>query len=517
MRLMIVDDERFPLDCLANDIPWEEYGIQVVAVKSNGRDALSSILETEPDLIITDVCMPEMDGIELLKCVRAQYPDIDTIIISGYEEFDYVKDAINLGAKNYILKPIVPEELLEAVIRIRDEKLIKAKKALSESTYADYLKSRVFAWYTPQQNAEAEERFRKDGEYYYVALSVLFDDINELLNGSVESVYFMLNKLIGNYCSRNPQCFVIDRNPHTITLLFEGKNSEKLADNVREVCEHLKGRLFKRKYRLYAVGIGKTVASEDELCRTYLGSIMAANMRYIYGYGNVYYDGERVIIETEDEFIQQTAEELSSAVMNNDENKMGRVIKLLTDGVAEKKYDIVTIQNFARVTIAKLLERIGCYEIHLEEIYPMPRNIIAAICTCSDEQELLRHLMIFLRSMATHINRSDHVNSENHIMRIKQYIEANYTDNQLSTSVIAEKMHFNSAYMSTLFSSGMGITITNYINQVRISNAVRLLRSTDEKIGTIAKNVGFESRSYFCTVFKNMLGKSPSEYRGEGK
>ena len=516
MRLMIVDDEKFPLDCLANNIPWSEYGIQVVATKVNVRDALNSIPETMPDLIITDVCMPEMDGIELLKGVRARYPDIDTIIISGYEEFDYVKDAINLGAKNYILKPIVPGELLDAAIRIRDERLAKMKKAVSESTYADYLKSRIFSLYTPEQDAEAEERFRKAGRSCYIVLTALFENMSEMLDGNTESVYFLLNNFIRNYCIRNSGCFVVEQNPHNITLLFEGEDPEKLAREVREMCVLLESRLRKHSFQMYTIGIGETVTSEDELCRAYLSSVMAANLRYIYGYGNVYCDGEHIEIEAEDVFLNQTADALNHAVMRNDENAIARAIEAVSNGIIENKYDTKSIQSFARITITKLLEQLGCYEVHLEEIYPMPGNIITAICTCSNRQELLRHLMIFLRSVTTHINRNNHENGESHITQIKQYIEANYADSQLSSSVIAKKMHFNSAYISTLFSNSTGVTLTNYINQVRIQNAVRLLTGTDEKIGSIAKKTGFESRSYFCTVLKNITGKSPSEYRTEG-
>lgn len=510
---MIVDDERFPLDCMANDIQWAEYGIQVVATKSNGREALESIPETQPDIIITDVRMPEMDGIELLKRVREQYPSIDTVIISGFEEFSYVKDAINLGAKNYILKPIDPAELLAAVLRVRDEREALRKKSQAEETYTDYLRCQMFACYTPEQANAAAERFSDPRIRCFRVVSALFDNARELLEGATESAYYLLIHAVRSFCSQNEGCYLMELNPHGLTLLLEGTKTQALDSMVGMLCTMVESKLRKHNYRMYAIGISETVSAAEQLCEGYLQAINAVNMRYIYGYGNVFRYGERLRLESTDRFLEKKARELNDSVVSDDESGIGVGIEAVTRALGAHGYSLEDIQRFARVTMTMLLERLSGFEVGLEEIYPAPSNIIMAICTCSSRREILRHLHVFLQTVATHITKCTHGGAKDSASVIKGYIERNFADEKLSSGTIAQELHFNSAYVSTLFSSNYGMTVTSYINQVRIANAARLLDETEDKVSTIARKVGYESRPYFCTVFKNIMGKTPSEYR----
>ena len=198
---------------------------------------------------------------------------------------------------------------------------------------------------------------------------------------------------------------------------------------------------------------------------------------------------------------------MNDSVVSDDESGIGVGIEAVTRALGAHGYSLEDIQRFARVTMTMLLERLSGFEVGLEEIYPAPSNIIMAICTCSSRREILRHLHVFLQTVATHITKCTHGGAKDSASVIKGYIERNFADEKLSSGTIAQELHFNSAYVSTLFSSNYGMNTRSRVNQVRIANAARLLDETEDKVSTIARKVGYESRPYFARSLKTSWEK----------
>ena len=143
MKLLIVDDEDFTRECIAYQIDWASYDVELAGMAVNGEDALEKISTLHPDIIITDIKMPIMNGIELLEAIVRERLNVDVIMLSGFEEFEFAQKALNLGAKNFFLKPIDPAELLNAVIVLQEKKLAQEKKDRKEDDLESFIKNIV--------------------------------------------------------------------------------------------------------------------------------------------------------------------------------------------------------------------------------------------------------------------------------------------------------------------------------------------------------------------------------------
>ena len=178
-----------------------------------------------------------------------------------------------------------------------------------------------------------------------------------------------------------------------------------------------------------------------------------------------------------------------------------------------RKVCLQETQQFARALIGNVLEKLTELDLRLEEIYTDPAGIILTICTSQSNSEIMDRVHVFLNTVGRYAREHRGATPDQLTQFIREHIEKNYMDPQLSTRTIAESMHFNAAYVSALFSASSRTTVTNYINKVRIENACALLKNTDQRISDIAQSVGYMHNSYFCTVFKRAMGLSPSDYR----
>ena len=214
LKLLIVDDEQFPRQCLAEKIPWQNYGVEVIATAGDGQEALERVLDQAPDVVVTDIRMPRMDGIQFLVQLKARWPEIEAIIISGYEEFAYAKRAIALGVKSYILKPVDPAELLAAVLEIAERRAARAGS--QEGTAEEYLRGMLYGLYTPERAERAAERFAELSVRHFAAVVLQHDNIRKAFDGYPQSPYNLLAEAAAAFCGRVPEAHFVDRTPHNM-------------------------------------------------------------------------------------------------------------------------------------------------------------------------------------------------------------------------------------------------------------------------------------------------------------
>ncbi len=511
LKLLIVDDEQFPRQCLAEKIPWQNYGVEVIATAGDGQEALERILDQAPDVVVTDIRMPRMDGIQFLVQLKARWPEIEAIIISGYEEFAYAKRAIALGVKSYILKPVDPAELLAAVLEIAERRAARAGS--QEGTAEEYLRGMLYGLYTPERAERAAERFAELSVRHFAAVVLQHDNIRKAFDGYPQSPYNLLAEAAAAFCGRVPEAHFVDRNPHNMVFVIASPDRARAAEAADALSGALAERLSRCNYRDYAIGVGKICRGVGALGDAYLDALRAVNMKYIYGNAKVYRSGERRDLEALGGSAVDLVSRAVEATIHYDPDALAPLLSGQAQEFRRSNACHQEVQQFARAVIGTLMERLAEMDYKMEDIYTDPAGILLSICALEDVREIMDRVGDLLRTVGMYLRTSGNASPEQICLSAKRIIEKNYADADLSTKTIAESLHFSTAYLSALFSACSRTTVTNYINKVRIDNARALLRTSDLKVSAVARLVGYEHNSYFCTVFKRVAGCSPSEYR----
>lgn len=511
LKLLIVDDEQFPRECLANEIPWKNFSVRVIGTARDGQEALERVREHAPDLVVTDIRMPRMDGIEFLVQLKARWPGIDAIVISGYEEFDYAKRAMALGVKNYILKPVDPAELLSAVLEISERRTTKVESP--ENAVEEYLRGTLYGVYTPERAENLIKRFSGLNDRYFAAAVLQYDNIRKAFEGHPKSPYNLLLETAQAFHARVPEAYVVDKNPHNMVLVVASPEKARAMKVADALTGALSERLNGCGYRDYAIGSSRICRGIGALSDIYLDALRTANMKYIYGNGKVFRSGERRDLDALNGSAVDLINRVVEATIHYDPEALSAMLAAQYQEFRQSNACSQEVQQFARTVAGTLMERLTEMDMKLEDIYTDPAGIILSICALEDVRETMDRVEDLLRTVGMYLRTNGNSNPEQICLSAKRIIEKNYADADLSTKTIAESLHFSTAYLSALFSASCRTTVTNYINNVRIDNAKALLRTSGMKVSSIGRMVGYEHNSYFCTVFKRVAGCSPSDYR----
>lgn len=514
MKLFIVDDEDFTRECLANQIDWASYDVELVGTAVNGEDALEKIRKLKPDIMITDIKMPLMNGIELLEAIAREGLNIDVIMLSGFEEFEFAQKAINLGAKKFFLKPIDPAELLNAVIVLQEKKLAQEKKGGSENDLVSFIRNVVYMVYTPEEMDEASERFSDLKDNWQAIVVLQMDNISKALYIGGHNIYKMLLKEIQSYCNSHAGCHLLEKSPHNMILFIMGREKEEAKQTLSEVIVLLQRMLQEIGYSNYVVGVSELNRTIEEVGKSYLEASRAINTKYIYGNSRIYYAEESYpSYLTELSADKGLIEDIIENTVYYNEDKIDGMIEHLFEVVEIHDIGLNGLQETMYMIAKGIIKHEALVNIDINALYSNPSSIIMSLCTSDEKEEMKRKLKSFLHTVGRQLNKVK-INKPNQIvMKIKKYIEDCYQAPDLSLARIAEEFNFSAAYLSTLFRVNCGQNITDYINAIRIDEACRLLAQESYKISYISEKVGYSNATYFCKVFKKLKDLSPKEYR----
>lgn len=494
--VLLVDDEADILNSLKNIIDWPVYGIENVLTACDGVDALQKLGEQPVNLLITDISMPNMDGITLLKQVREKYPHIRCIFLSSYSDFSYAREAIALGVENYLLKPIKSDELDNSIRKCLDN--LSMHKHIMRSLFMDNV---LYRWITNDiSNEELAERSR------YIHVNIYFRNYCVLLikashQSSIEQLLspFLL-QLQTTYDTYH---FIDYKGRHVIIL-----GGHTIAQNA--VYDTLQSTLTKTLYSHDFVASIGTIAMGSEqvplsyqratdsllLCRTLTGQqiTLAENP---------------VSLDITDYQLNQIADFLKNLLDTDTEISAEPLFQELFIHLDE--YSLTEINSFINMLSIRLFRFLisqGLLDAQAEESfivnfyhfeeYPDKE----ALYKCFNDL-LTINLILIKKNM----NRLSPI-----CLLAMQYISANFTDH-VSIKEFCGRHNANASYFGFLFKKETGIYFNDYINQVRINHAMMLLKNTNYKISQISTMCGFGNTSYFILCFKKRTGLSPANFK----
>ncbi|MBO4728602.1 MAG: response regulator [Spirochaetaceae bacterium] len=527
-----VDDEPIVLEGIRSKIDWEGSSFTFAGEATDGEIALSMIHELKPDILITDIKMPFMDGLQLAEAIKRTQPWIKIIILSGHDEFDYAKKAISIGIEEYLLKPFTPEELLaslkKAALEIDKERkqlsdISKLKEELKSSTTLikkEFLNNLVHGaadTNTVMQKC-AELGISLISRYYKVLISRI-----ESRSGNTQNQQEACS-LLNSYSEAINQAVSFFHHSNLLVCIFKGSTQAELDDNAFRAAETIGHIVTKNADCSVLTAIGKTVEHLSQLKISY------EDAKQILEIENK--DSQNRIISSDDldEPAGTSADSTTTSssaqldLKENDplvdrlkyagKNDISAIIEESMTLIRSNQKQFSVFASYLLVdlifAVSKLVEKLGG---DIKELYPeiLQRSFIdEGIKTENDFRNKVSQVLTFALEY-----RDSKITGKygDVILKAKRFIEENYADQNTTLSSVAQAVCLSPNHFSTIFSQECKTTFIEYLTNVRIENAKRLMRETDMKGYDIAYECGFSDPHYFSYIFKKNTGLSPREYK----
>ena len=534
LKVFLVEDEVVMRNGIKNNIPWEQEGFEFVGEASDGELAYPLIKKEKPDILITDIRMPFMDGLELSRLVKKELPQIKIIILSGYNEFDYAKTAISIGVTDYLLKPISSAKLLEAVKKVGDmiekeqdnARLIKRyEKEMEENI----LQEKHKLWGALASNRLSTIELLEKGQRlgidftasaYQVFLFKLMQEgdstgCSEELNRASEKV----NDLAGSW----ERVLSFDRSPEGWAFLIKGESEEEVQSTYLETRKELLELVEGYPKIEYFGGIGNVVHRIGDIQTSYKEAARAFSSRFFLDANQIADSAEMVKVQME----QDGKIDVSKMLSKKREHEL--VERFLKNGTTEEVDSFLDelFQNIGEQNCKSLLYRqyvvmdlffcasdfLGNLEMDIENL-PEECRDINQIVEMAEDAENLRYQIgnLFTETMQLRDSHSKKKYSKL-LEDAKAFIDENYKHDEMSLNTVAAQVNISPSYFSTIFSSEMGQTFVEYLTHVRLEKAKELLMCSNMRTAEIGYEVGYKDSHYFSYIFKKVVGCSPKEYR----
>jgi two-component system response regulator YesN len=532
-RIMIVDDEEEIRLGIIKKINWEANGFIVVGDAENGQDALEKAEKLQPDVIMTDIKMPFMDGLELGKKLVELMPSTKIIVFSGCDDFEYAHKAIKINVIEYVLKPINSIELTEVLVRLKEQldREYNEKRNL-ETLYKYYVKSLpvireqflvgvIEGKISESQWHEQLEDLGIDFKYDYLAVGLIHADgilnLEENSNNfSIQkestltpiSIKKIVDENMDKYCN-----FVSFLYSDMVVVIGDFKEKEEILSFIKGINEVCK--IYERIMNLtISAGVGYVYNNPSEIRFSYRTAQNALDYRFILGTGKaIYIDDVEPDNSIQLQFDEQEERLMLNAIKISSEDEISAAI----DNLFKKFEDLLLPFNQYRIYLMEimtsLLKLVQTYDFDIDEIFGENFNGYSYLEAFDSIHEVKKWLIKKAIKINSYIKRERINSSMLLIEKAKQYISENYSDYDISVEKLCSELHVSPTYFSTMFKKETGMSFVNYLTTTRLEEAIKLLNTTDDKTYIIAEKVGYPEANYFSYVFKKQFGVSPSKYR----
>lgn len=534
IKVFLVEDEIIIRESIHKMIPWEEYGFILIGEAKDGEMALPLIKKCKPDVLITDIKMPFMDGLTLSRLVKKDLPDTKIIIISGYDDFDYARQAISLGIEQYLLKPISKAEFLKVLEGIRskyekenEQKMYYQKfeneiKAYEKNAQRDFFELMVSENVNLEKLYEQADKLQIDimAQCYNLVLFDIgfktdYQNVEDMYSKDTADVQNQIDELFIN--NQNYQLF---RNQQfNYAVLIKGDEAE--IDDLKDDCIESLKNIFEQYNKLeWFVCAGKKVERLSLMHECYKEAMKSFAYRYL---------GYRYVFSYED--VQKNETDTNMNLKNIDMNAVKQEIiynfacnaleeevdsfadnylKMLgIEAVRSKMFQQYILLNL-HFCLVSFVEKLGYNKSEMEDY-------LKVIC---DERikstEDLKQIIGAMLSKGIKLREESSKGRNQSVVRSAlQYMEENFMDDSMTLNRIAGVVNMSANHFSALFSQEMQQTFIEYLTQLRMNKAKELLRCSDKRSGEIALEVGYKDPHYFSFLFKKTQGCTPSEYRNQ--
>lgn len=517
MKLLIADDEELTREGLVSSINWESLGIDKIFQADDGLEALQIANIHKPDIILSDIRMPRLNGIQMAEQIEKLLPDTSLIFMSGYSDKEYLKAAIKLKAITYVEKPLNPEEIKEAVLEAIEQRRVNLRHRQSEALYSFENHSRLAFLLTRPYKENNEEILAlteemslrlKPGSCF--TTYIIKTDFSDITISMLRELQEDLTDYLKHYHLR-----VFYIRLHSVYHVFHILGESMPSPTAFTALE----KYFKEKFSAFGnffIGKGDAVVGISKVYQSYTSAVITLQSSFFFLPGTVLKSrGREAISEREkpapslEEFMQK----LSNALTEKNEDACQ---KLLTEMHVYCNESLTLLPNQAKDNYYKLFILLNDCRQKMK-LSPSHSNagseqsILADIEDCFFYQELHQKLTNQVEKYFTDINT--HTEEDSTIFLIKEYINKHYARESLSIKEIGDHVFLSVSYVCTYFKAQTGLTLNQYLTEYRMERAMQLLGDARYQIADISSKVGYSNGNYFSKSFKKFTGLSPSKYR----
>ena len=549
VKLFLCEDEIVMRDGIKNHIDWEKEGIEFVGEASDGELAYPMILEKKPDILITDIKMPFMDGLELSELVKKELPDTKIIILSGYDEFAYAQKAVSLGVTEYLLKPISPAKLKESIRsvaeRIEEERAlgaIEAEWAKEEQAERRIIeKNKLFDGLIINKMSTSEVLDKAKSlditltarvyQMTLISLTVMGAGVDSFS----ESMNHLKTELMALYAERE-EYVVFDRGINGLAVLTMADETDEAVRYTKESIGIIREILERYKDLDYFIGVGGTVNRLSETGRTYYEASRALANRF-------FSDGtaDRVVYTVKTDETRKDGNSRPEAVKEslniepvlNSESPHKAIESYLRTGtldeaelildsifatIGEQNINSLVFLNYLTMDIylamARFIKEIGADGTDIEKKCGNINDLIAASRSAGETKDYLKK---YLKNVIELRDSNSAKKYSRLLGNAVRYIDENYSNEDISLNKVAANANISPNHFSSIFSQEMGQTFIEYLIRKRMEKAKELLMTTDMRSSEIAYSVGYKDPHYFSYTFKKTQGITTREFRARRK
>ena len=537
VKLFLAEDEIAMREGIKRNIPWESIGVEFCGEASDGELAWPQILEQKPDIVITDIKMPFMDGLQLAGLIRRELPDTRIVILSGYSEFEYAQEALRIGVTEYLLKPITPRQLREVIEKLaaslEEEKqkkeeridwLEEEKREKSEydrRTLFKMLLSGSMSSHAILEKAD-EMGLRLGAPYYGLLLLYVMPEENGHGQEKTEELFDAIGQGAEEY-------YVFEHSMDSVAILMTGKTEDEITEMADRIWKKTAAFLEETGDLHYFFSLGRIVSHLSQIHQVYHEAYRAASSRFFLSPDRVVKSDRPIhqLLARDNPKPIDTDEALQKGNLRSIwENFMRTGTLQEAEDFVEDAFSSIGEANASSILFLNYLT-MDCYFSMVRFLRELGRdpdevnknigdiNVVIGALTSSEDAK--KYLVSYLEEVIRQRDSSTSSRNDQIIETALSYIDSNFTDGSMSLQTTAAFAGLSPNRFSTLFSHEMGMTFIEYLIGKRMERACELLMTTDMKGFEIAYASGYNDPHYFSSTFKKLKGMSPMEYRKRGE
>ncbi|MDL2236315.1 response regulator [Christensenellaceae bacterium OttesenSCG-928-K19] len=521
-RLLIVDDEDHLRNLIANQIDWQGIGFEITCAR-DGKEALEVAKEFRPDALLTDIRMPFIDGLELIRLLKVEIPGLFTVVLSGHDEFDYAKNSLQMGVTDYLLKPIRPSMLISTMTGLK-EKMDEAARQQQDIEHIRLQLEESMPFLRQQylmmllHESQPEALIRQQFEYLGIELVgsayalCLFDHSSPANPADRFFTYFAVQEILKKQFPENAVCFFDNAGLHYIICGLSGEKHEREA--ISALLENAIQTVCSRLSLTATAAVGSDVVSLSCLSRSCQTAFAALDGRVVGGKGKVY-DAKDYLLKEDAVFrfsFQNAMEILTRLPFEQPDVFCLKLDALFAEIRSQNCTDITYLHIIFADLISNAHKILSEYKDSAGSINGNIYHELFSLKTLDEMQELASQ---YIMAVKNQIDAERSEKQQSLIGQAHDYIDQNFCDSSLSLSNVAQMFYVSPSYLSNLFKRKYNMNFVEYVTRLRMEKAKQLLASSALKTYEIAEQTGYNDPQYFSNSFKKYTGLTPSEYKAD--
>ena len=533
-KLILVDDEEEVRKGIIQKIKWHKYGFELVGEAENGREALEMAEKFTPDVVVTDIKMPFMDGLQLSEELKKRFPTIKIIILTGFDKFEYAQKAVNLNVVEYALKPVSSVDFIEVLLRVKaqidDEMLRKKDMEVMEEYYVKSLPilKEKFLTYLITSKISKEEIQEKCENYNinlagnrFIVSVINIDRIETYKTLKIDNrneqdlTKFSVLNIIEEILIKHDRGLVFIHN-EMIVLISPYLEEDRgiIFNNVQSILEEIRQNIEKYLKFTITIGLGTIISDVSYISDSYQNAILALDYRFIMGNNRIIWiediepsRSEKIVF---DEIMEH---DLRSSIKVGTEKEIIETIEGLFLQLLDVKGPFKHFQVYLLEILTTIIKTAESLNVDLTYIFGENYNLFVELYEFNDLNQVKNWFQYISIKIMNYITKDRQDSCTLLVEKTKAYINKYYCDSSITINSLCNYLFISPTYFSFIFKKETKMTFINYLTQIRMNASKELIKATKLKSFEIAYKVGYSEPNYFSYCFKKHFGISPSEYR----